>query len=91
MIPYHNLPISLPIFTLLTVLLLAVAVLLIMKVLQYIYSQWSTGPTLLEGGVPDPCTTAGNAGVSATGIDTNAPLAAAALVETIVGGSHCQI
>ena len=88
---YHDVPIPLPLFTLLTVLLLAGAVLLMVSVFRYSHGRWSTGPTLLEGGVPDTCTTARNGGVGASGVDSNVPLAAVGLVETIVGGSHCQI
>jgi hypothetical protein len=88
---FHDLPMPLPLFTLLTVFLLGGAVLLQVRALRYIYRRWSTRPTLLEGGVPDTRTTAGNAGVGAGGADINAPVAAVGLVETIVGGSHCQI
>jgi hypothetical protein len=88
---YHDLPIPLPLFTLLTVLLLAGVVLLMVSVFSYSHRRWGTGPTLLEGGIPDNGTTARNGGVDARGADFSAPVAAVGLVEAIVGGSHCQI
>jgi hypothetical protein len=91
MSPLHDLPMPLPLFTLLTVFLLAGAALLLFFALQFIAGRGSRRPTLLEGGIPETSSTAESAGVGADGADINAPLAAVGLVETIVGGSHCQI